>query len=148
MVSIHLQLAWRNHRNVPVGVQFDTLVGITNKQKDLPWNLIFHYRGFPEEQVLRLEGMNFFRFHFINALKESHSVRLGSASEILSHLTKKDETRMIDGLLKHNFESFWEINQPLCDKHIKELKKYAIRIFCNKHHTYLQPNIDAINQAS
>lgn len=36
-------------RNVPLGVQFDTLVGIKEKQKDLPWCLIFHYRGFPED---------------------------------------------------------------------------------------------------
>jgi len=54
--------------------------------------------------------MNFFRFHYINALKESHCLRLGNANEILSNLTKKDETRMIEGLLKHNYESFWEIN--------------------------------------
>ena len=65
--------------NVPIGVQFDTLVGIKDKQKELPWCLSFHYRGFPEEQVLKLEGINFFKFHFINALKESHNLRMGSA---------------------------------------------------------------------
>jgi autophagy-related protein 5 len=70
--------------NVPIGVQFDTLIGLANKQKDLPWCLTFHYRGFPEEQVLRLEGINFLRFHFINSLKESHCLRLGSAQELLS----------------------------------------------------------------
>jgi hypothetical protein len=35
--------------NVPIGVQFDTLVGLTDKHKDLPWCLTFHYKGFPEE---------------------------------------------------------------------------------------------------
>ena len=50
---------------------------------------------------------------------------------------------MIEGLLKHNFESFWEINQPLCDKPIANLKKYAIKVFTNIHHTYLQPVADA-----
>lgn len=59
-------------------------------------------------------------------------------------MSKKDETRMIDGIIKNNFESFWEINQPLCDKHVLELQKYAIRIFCNRHHTYLQTNVDVI----
>jgi hypothetical protein len=24
------------------------------------------------------------------------------------------------------------------------LKKYAIRVFCNKHHTYVQPNVDVV----
>jgi hypothetical protein len=65
--------------NVPIGVQFDTLIGMANKQKDLPWCLTFHYKGFPEEQGLRLEGINFLRFHFINSLKESQCLRLGSA---------------------------------------------------------------------
>ena len=72
--------------NVPIGVQFDTLIGLTEKHKDLPWCLTFHYKGFPEEQVLRLEGINCFKFHFINSLKESQSLRLGSATEILANL--------------------------------------------------------------
>jgi len=127
--------------NVPIGVQFDTLIGIKNKQKDLPWCLTFHYKDFPEEQVLRLEGLNFFKFHYINALKESHTLRMGSASEILA-MQKREEQRMIEGILKHNYENFWEINQPLCDKNVTDAKKYAIRVFCNRHHTYVQPNID------
>ena len=35
---------------------------------------------------------------------------MGSANEILSSMSKKDESRMIEGLIKHNFESFWEVN--------------------------------------
>jgi len=98
------------YRNIPVGVQFDTQVGMANKQRDLPWSLVFHYTGYPKDQVSNLEGINFFRYHFINSLKESHCLRLGSATEILSHMSKRDETRMIDGLRTHNFEGFWEIN--------------------------------------
>lgn len=64
-------------------------------------------------------------------------LRLGSCSEILSYMSKKDETRMIDGLVKHNFKLFWEINLMLRDKNIKDIKKYAIRVFSNKHHTYV-----------
>jgi autophagy-related protein 5 len=131
--------------NVPIGVQFDTLIGLANKQKDLPWCLTFHYRGFPEEQVLRLEGINFLRFHFINSLKESHCLRLGSAQELLS-MQKKDEQRMIEGLKRHNFDSFWEINSPLCDREVTELKKYAVRFYNNRHHTYVQPSIE-VNRA-
>ena len=95
---------------------------------------------------MRLEGLSYLRFYYINALKESHCLRLGSANEILSNLSKKDENRMIDGLIKHNFDSFWEINQPLCDKHLSELKKFAIRVFCNRHYTYVQLNIEAHKQ--
>ena len=127
-------------RNIPIGVQFDSIIGIKNKQKELPWCLVFHYKGCPEDQILKLEGMNFFRFHYINSLKESQYLRVGSANDILSSLSKKDENKMIEGLLKHNYESFWEINQPLCDKPLTEMKKYAIRVFSNVHHTYVQVN--------
>ncbi len=75
---------------MPIGVQFDSLVGIQSKHRDLPWCLTFHYKGFPEEQGLKLEGLNFLRFHFINSLKESHSLRLGSSNEVLA-MQKKDE---------------------------------------------------------
>ena len=62
-------------------------------------------------------------------------------------MQKKDEQRMIEGLKKHNYENFWEINQGLCDRSIGDFKKYSIRIFSNRHHTYVQPNID-VNRAS
>lgn len=41
-------IKWCNDllRNVPIGVQFDMLVGIQNKHKDLPWCLTFHYKGY------------------------------------------------------------------------------------------------------
>jgi hypothetical protein len=54
---------------------------------------------------------------------------------------------MIDGIRKHNYGNFWEINQSLCDKPITDLKKYAVRIFSNVHHTYVQPNIEVNKQA-
>ena len=44
---------------------------------------------------------------------------------------------MIEGLKRHNFDSFWEINSPLCDREVTELKKYAVRFFNNRHHTYM-----------
>jgi hypothetical protein len=108
----------------------------------MPWSLIFHYKDLHEERNVKLEGINFLKYHFINSLKESHTLRLGSSNEILSNLSKKDESRMIEGIMKHNFKSFWEINSNLRDKHLRDLKKYAIRVFCNKHHTYFQLSVD------
>lgn len=63
----NIPLKW----NVPIGVQFDYIIGCKDKQNDLPFCLIFHYKGIPEEQLLKLEGLSFMRFYFINALKES-----------------------------------------------------------------------------
>jgi hypothetical protein len=62
---------------VPIGVQFDTIVGIKNKQKDLPWCLTFHYKDFPEDINIHLQGLNFLKYHYINSLKECHNMRMG-----------------------------------------------------------------------
>ena len=46
-------------------------------------------------------------------------------------MKKSEEDKMIEGLQKHNYETYWQINQSLCDKHIADMKKYAVRIFTN-----------------
>lgn len=33
--------------NLPIGVQFDSLVGLSGKQEQLPWTLTFHYKESP-----------------------------------------------------------------------------------------------------
>jgi len=64
---------------------------------------------------------------------------MGDANEILSNLNKKDETKMIEeGLFKNNYEAFWQLNQPHLVKHIADLKRYAIRVSTNTHHTFVQ----------
>jgi len=39
--------------DVPIGVQFDTQIGVANpespKNQNLPWHLVFHYKGCPDE---------------------------------------------------------------------------------------------------
>ena len=123
--------------NTPLGVLYDTLVG-SAQDADLPWCITFHYRGFPEDKILAMSGLNFIKYSYINALKESTVLRTGSATAILSNMSKKDETRMLDGMLQHNFDAFWEINAPLCDKEVGELKAIAVRIYSNKYHTFVQ----------
>jgi hypothetical protein len=44
---------------------------------------------------------------------------------------------MMEGLTKHNFDAFWEINQPLCDKPLGDIKKYALRIYTNRSTAYI-----------
>jgi len=105
---------------VPIGVQFDTLVGLgtTNhpKTQNLPWQLCFHYKGCPDEQMARLQknggqiGIKYIRFNYINSLKESHVLRMGTANEILAQMKKYEEEKLLDGIQKHSYELFWEIN--------------------------------------
>lgn len=84
-------------------------------------------------------GIKYIEFSFINSLKESHVLRMGSANEILAQMKKYEEEKLLDGVQKHNYELFWEINQPLCDKHIADMKKYAIRVLSNRYTNFVQP---------
>jgi hypothetical protein len=108
------------------------------KGKNLPWHLVFHYKGCPDDQMARLQknggqiGIKYIRFQYINSLKESHVLRMGNANEILAQMKKYEEEKLFDGMQKHSYELFWEINQTLCDKHVANLKKYAVRVFSNK----------------
>lgn len=125
---------------VPIGVQFDTLFGLEQKKENIPWALIFHYRGYPLKQTYSFQSpLKAFQYTFINSLKESQFLRVGDAAELLSHLTSTDANKMIrDGLFRHNYETFWEINQPHLLRPVADFKRYAIRVSCNLHHTYVQ----------
>ena len=45
-----------------------------------------------------------------------------------------------DGLFKNNYEAFWQQNHKHLFKHIGDLKRYAIRVLSNTHHTFVQLN--------
>jgi len=84
-------------------------------------------------------GIKYIHFNYINSLKESHVLRMGSANEILAQMKKNEEEKLLDGINKHSYELFWEINQPLLDKHVADMKKYAIRIISNRFSNVIQP---------
>ena len=111
--------------DLPIGVLFDTLIGngqinefgeIIDKQNDLPWCLKFHYKGNTDNSMVKLTkngtqpGIKYAKFSYINSLKESHVLRMGSCNEILAKMKKIEEDKLIDGIQKHNYELFWEIN--------------------------------------
>jgi hypothetical protein len=87
-------------------------------------------------------GIDNMKFSFINSIKESHALRLGSANEILAQMKKSEEEKLIEGLNKHNYEIFWSINQNLCDKHIGDMKKYAVRIVSNQYPNVILAHLD------
>ena len=102
---------------IPVGVLFDTLVGDDSYQQSksskLPWELVFHYRNCPDE-LTKLEnnssfyvGIDNMKFSYINSIKESAVLRLGSANEILAQMKKSEEDKLLEGLSKHSYETFW-----------------------------------------
>ena len=126
--------------SVPIGVQFDTMFGLAQKKEQIPWSLTFHYKECPIKATFSFKSaLKAYQYTFINSLKESQHLRVGDAAEILSHLTQVDANKMVkDGLFKNNYETFWEINQAHLLRPIADFKKYAIRVFSNLHHTYVQ----------
>lgn len=77
----------------------------------------------------------------MHSLKESQALKMGDANEIMQFLYKQDETKMVeDGLFRNNFEAFWQHSGQLLFKHIGDLKRFAIRVLCNTHHTFVQLN--------
>ena len=36
--------------NMPIGVQFDTMFGLTSKKDQIPWSVTFHYKDNPIKQ--------------------------------------------------------------------------------------------------
>lgn len=101
--------------DVPIGVQFDTLVGFGDQQvgenpnnskaRELPWQLTFHYKGNADEASrCKLEkngpiiGIKYIHFSYINSLKESHVLRMGSANEILAQMKKSEQEKLLEGI--------------------------------------------------
>lgn len=89
-------------------------------------------------------GIKYIHFNYINSLKESHVLRMGSGNEILAQMKKSEQEKLLEGIQKHNYELFWEINQPLNDKHIADMRKYAIRIYSNVYSNFVQPNYEIV----
>ena len=66
---------------------------------------------------------------------------MGDANEIQQFLNHADERKMIeDGLFKNNYDSFWQHSGQILFKHIGDLKRFAIRVLTNSHHTFVQLN--------
>jgi hypothetical protein len=76
--------------NVPIGVQFDSAVGLSGKKEEIPWCLTFHYKGNPISQYFT-GGQKTYNFNFMMSLKESMCIKVGDANEISQGLSKRDE---------------------------------------------------------
>lgn len=74
-----------------------------DKGRDLPWLLQFHYKGCPDDTVKlqkigSLIDIRYIKFSYINSLKESHVLRMGSAHEILAQMKKQEEEKLFSGI--------------------------------------------------
>ncbi len=71
-----------------------TSQGTDVAEDPLPWKLILHFTGWPEDQLVRLdEGGKYLHDAFINSVKEADFIRNGTAKGIMS-LSKDDSTQL------------------------------------------------------
>ena len=106
--------------------------------KCLPWNIVIHYRGIPEENIEKFTGMDSIRMNYMNSLKESMFLRNGTANDIFK-IPNEETTKLLESVINHDYKIFWSINSKLIDATTKQdIKKTSIRIFSNKFIHFIQ----------
>lgn len=101
--------------NLPFGVLYDSLA---KDPQDLPVCVNVHFKNFPENTILRYKGYESFRFYYLNSVKESFTIMLGSSKEILN-LSTKDTNRLLDIAVcpknksKEYFDLYNKLLEPL-----------------------------------
>ena len=107
--------------HLPVGALYDVLVkpaqktgnilDVTNTTS-LPWKIVVHFQSFPEQQIVRFEGLDSVRWNFMSDLKQAMYVRLRSAKSVLD-LPKQEQEQLWEGLKSNDSLKFWKINSKL-----------------------------------
>lgn len=125
---------WFSYNNIPIkwnlpfGVIIDSIVKDT---EDVPIYLIAHVKNFPEQDLVRYKSVDSLRFYYLNFLKESFTIRYGSAKGILNLSTRETE-KLVDIAFspKKNFKEFWEIIAT-ASKDLK-LNRFAVKFLFDK----------------
>ena len=109
--------------HLPVGALYDVLVKPTQptgnildvtSTPSLPWRIVVHFQSFPEQKIVRFEGLDSVRWNFMSDLKQAMYVRLRSAKSVLD-LPKQEQEQLWEGLKSNDSLKFWKINCKLID---------------------------------
>jgi len=90
----------------------DTTNNNNNNNTILPWKIVVHFQSFPEQQIVRFDGLDSVRWNFMSDLKQAMYVRLRSAKSVLD-LPKQEQEQMWEGLKINDSLKFWQINSKL-----------------------------------
>ncbi len=71
-------------------------------QQIVPWCLTLHYRGIPDDLILRTGGIESIRYFFINSLKEAMYLRTNSSKEVMN-MAKETENKLIESIISSTF---------------------------------------------
>ncbi|XP_038655174.1 autophagy protein 5 isoform X1 [Scyliorhinus canicula] len=100
-----LPLKW----HYPIGLLFDLHASNTA----LPWNIIVHFKNFPETELLHCLTKDAVEAHFMSCIKEADALK--HKSQVINEMQKKDHKQLWMGLQNDKFDQFWAINRKLME---------------------------------
>ncbi|KAI9671528.1 MAG: autophagy protein 5 [Caeruleum heppii] len=99
------------------------------KKGTLPWRLDVHFSGWPDEQLVRLDGEGrVVEDAWINAVKEADFLRNGTAKNIM-FLSKQDSTTLWEAVRDHDLPRFETVNQKLLNPRGVPLRHIPLKIY-------------------
>ncbi|XP_013366328.1 PREDICTED: autophagy protein 5 isoform X3 [Chinchilla lanigera] len=93
----------------PIGLLFDLLAA----SSALPWNIIVHFKSFPEKDLLHCPSKDAIEAHFMSCIKEADALK--HKSQVINEMQKKDHKQLWMGLQNDRFDQFWAINRKLME---------------------------------
>lgn len=109
----------------PLGVLFDLLIDEPNAA--LPWSLTVHFHAFPVTELMRCPNDDAIRSLYTNALKEANYLKHGDGGRV-NKLSLDDSNNLWNGLVRHEFDTFWSANDKLVCALADDLKSVPLRI--------------------
>uniref|UniRef100_A0A4W3HNI9 ATG5 autophagy related 5 homolog (S. cerevisiae) n=1 Tax=Callorhinchus milii TaxID=7868 RepID=A0A4W3HNI9_CALMI len=87
-----LPLKW----HYPIGLLFDLHASNTA----LPWNILVHFKNFPEKELLHCTTKDAVEAHFMSCIKEADALK--HKSQVINEMQKKDHKQLWMGLQNDN----------------------------------------------
>ena len=109
----------------PIGVLYD-MYG----NKNLPWNILLHFKRFPVTEIMRCQGREAVEANFMSAVKEADSLKHRSA--VMNAMKKNEHKQLWMGLCNDKFDQFWSINKRLMERLNSEpFRSIPVRVYLN-----------------
>ncbi|XP_014223601.1 autophagy protein 5 [Trichogramma pretiosum] len=104
--------------HIPIGALLD----LYHNDVQLPWNIVVHFRKFPEDVLMRCNNKEIVESHFLSCIKEADVLK--HRGQLVSNMQKKDHNQLWLGLLNDKFDQFWAVNRKLMEATSDEGFKY------------------------
>lgn len=109
----------------PIGVLFDLYA----TGSPLPWSIQVHFRNFPADKLVRLNGEDAVQTHFFSMIKQTDYLKNGSTKKVMN-LSKNDQLQLWESLRTNQFDKFWAVNtQLISDANANPYKAVPLRIY-------------------